>query len=70
MTVKTGQRKLSFDILRLDYVQSIECTANMYFDNQHQMTKEYYKSYLEVTEPMFIKPREFEFVNRMAARWT
>jgi hypothetical protein len=29
------------------------------------MKKEYYGPYLEVTEPMFLKPREFEIWKRM-----
>ena len=37
---------------------------------QHQITKDYYKPYLEATEPLFVKPREFEFVNRLPSGWT
>jgi len=29
-----------------------------------QLPKEYYKEYLEATEPMYIKPREMRIVNR------
>jgi len=29
------------------------------------LSREYYKPYFAVTEPMFIKPREFEIWNRM-----
>lgn len=37
----------------------------------HQLTKEYYKPYLEGTEPLWIKPREFKFFDRLpAGRWT
>lgn len=32
---------------------------------QHQMTKEYYKPYFEATEPLFVKPRQFQIHNRM-----
>ncbi|KAL8726193.1 MAG: hypothetical protein Q9166_006866 [cf. Caloplaca sp. 2 TL-2023] len=35
-----------------------------------QMTKDYYKPYLEATEPMFVKPREVAFYERMGADWT
>lgn len=34
-----------------------------------QLTKEYYKPYMEATEPLWIKPREFTFFNRMPAGW-
>jgi hypothetical protein len=33
-----------------------------------QLQKEYYKPYLAITEPMFIKPREFEIWNRMPGK--
>ena len=36
----------------------------------HQVTKEYYKPYLEATEPLWIKPREFKFFDRLPAGWT
>jgi hypothetical protein len=29
------------------------------------MGKEYYKEYFAITEPMFIKPREFKILRRM-----
>jgi hypothetical protein len=32
-----------------------------------QLKREYYKPYLAATEPMYIKPREFELWNRMEA---
>jgi hypothetical protein len=31
---------------------------------QVQIPKEYYKSYFAVTEPMFLKPREYEIWER------
>lgn len=34
-----------------------------------QLAKEYYKPYLAATEPMFIKPRQFEMFNRMPPGW-
>ncbi|KAL8795797.1 MAG: hypothetical protein Q9182_007486 [Xanthomendoza sp. 2 TL-2023] len=34
-----------------------------------QITKPYYKPYLEATEPMFIKPREFAFYERLGEEW-
>jgi hypothetical protein len=33
-------------------------------DGQVQIPKDYYKPYFAVTEPMFIKPREFEIWER------
>jgi quinol monooxygenase YgiN len=33
--------------------------------NEHQLTKSYYGPYTEVTEPMWIQPREMEFFNRV-----
>ncbi|KAL8981091.1 MAG: hypothetical protein Q9205_004017 [Flavoplaca limonia] len=35
-----------------------------------QITKDYYKPYLAATEPMFIKPREVKFYDRMEESWT
>lgn len=35
-----------------------------------QLTKDYYKPYLEATESMWIKPREFKLMDRMAPEWT
>ncbi|KAL3473228.1 hypothetical protein BJX99DRAFT_201395 [Aspergillus californicus] len=32
-----------------------------------QVRKSYYKEYLELTEPMFIKPREVKVLNRVGA---
>lgn len=37
---------------------------------EQQMTKEYYKPYLEATEPLFIQPREFKIFDRLPAGWT
>ncbi|CAJ2502581.1 Uu.00g099750.m01.CDS01 [Anthostomella pinea] len=31
---------------------------------EYQMTKDYYKDYLAVTEPMFVKPREYHILER------
>ncbi|KAI0506410.1 hypothetical protein F5B22DRAFT_660329 [Xylaria bambusicola] len=36
-----------------------------YWFLKEQITKDYYKEYLAVTEPMFIKPREFQFYERL-----
>ncbi|KAJ8132450.1 hypothetical protein O1611_g1171 [Lasiodiplodia mahajangana] len=36
---------------------------------KNQMTKEYYKEYLAITEPMFIKPREFKFLERLGPEY-
>ncbi len=36
---------------------------------QEQLTKEYYKPYVAATEPLWIKPRELNFFNRMPAGW-
>ncbi|KAK5051495.1 hypothetical protein LTR84_003147 [Exophiala bonariae] len=33
--------------------------------NEHQLTKSYYEPYTKVTEPMWIKPREMEFFDRV-----
>jgi hypothetical protein len=33
---------------------------------QNQMGKEYYKEYFTITEPMFVKPREFKILKRMS----
>ncbi|KAI4246872.1 MAG: hypothetical protein L6R42_009780, partial [Xanthoria sp. 1 TBL-2021] len=35
-----------------------------------QITKDYYKPYLAATEPMFVKPREIKFYERMEGDWT
>ena len=37
---------------------------------QAQITKDYYKPYLAATEPIFIKPREVKFYDRMEESWT
>ena len=37
------------------------------FDDKKQATKDYYKEYFAVTEPMFVKPREFKILNRLGA---
>ncbi|KAL1986003.1 hypothetical protein VTN96DRAFT_7138 [Rasamsonia emersonii] len=34
---------------------------------QHQLTKEYYKEYIAITEPMFLKPREIKVLNRLGS---
>ncbi|KAI4097704.1 MAG: hypothetical protein LQ339_006683 [Xanthoria mediterranea] len=34
-----------------------------------QITKDYYKPYLAATEPMFVKPREAKFYERMERDW-
>ncbi|KAI0534756.1 hypothetical protein GGR58DRAFT_505018 [Xylaria digitata] len=34
---------------------------------KNQITKEYYKEYLAATESMFIKPREFQFLERLGS---
>ncbi|KAI1118071.1 hypothetical protein F5Y14DRAFT_400990 [Nemania sp. NC0429] len=34
-----------------------------------QITKDYYKSYLETTEPMFIKPREARFFRKLGPHY-
>ncbi|KAL5337369.1 hypothetical protein BJX70DRAFT_245006 [Aspergillus crustosus] len=31
-----------------------------------QLKREYYKPYLEITEPMFLRPREFKLLSRVA----
>jgi quinol monooxygenase YgiN len=33
---------------------------------QNQFSKEYYKEYLETTEPMFLKPREAKILKRLS----
>ena len=35
--------------------------------SQEQVTKDYMKPYLEATEPMFVKPREFKVLKRVGA---
>ncbi|KAL4863012.1 hypothetical protein BDV12DRAFT_189970 [Aspergillus spectabilis] len=35
-----------------------------------QLKKEYYIPYLAITEPMFLKPREFKVLNRLGAPFT
>ncbi|EED12005.1 hypothetical protein TSTA_000770 [Talaromyces stipitatus ATCC 10500] len=37
---------------------------------QNQMPKEYYHEYFAITEPMFIKPREFKVLRRVGAPFT
>jgi hypothetical protein len=37
---------------------------------QNQMGKEYYKEYFAITEPMFIKPREFKILKRVGLPFT
>ncbi|KAI0205566.1 hypothetical protein F4808DRAFT_455792 [Astrocystis sublimbata] len=36
---------------------------------QDQITKDYYKDYLAITEPMFTKPREGEFFERTGSEY-
>lgn len=40
-----------------------KATKEWLFETQIQ--KEYYKEYFAVTEPMFIKPREFQILDRV-----
>ncbi|KAH8686199.1 hypothetical protein BGZ61DRAFT_533762 [Ilyonectria robusta] len=40
-------------------------SASVKWFQEHQMTKEYYKPYFEATEPLFVKPRQFQIHNRM-----
>ncbi|TGJ85489.1 hypothetical protein E0Z10_g3232 [Xylaria hypoxylon] len=37
---------------------------------KRQITKDYYKEYLAITEPMFTKPREFEFLERLSPEYS
>jgi hypothetical protein len=32
---------------------------------ENQFTKEYYKGYFKITEPMFVKPREARWLRRV-----
>ncbi|RYC62613.1 hypothetical protein CHU98_g3596 [Xylaria longipes] len=36
---------------------------------KEQITKDYYKEYMATTEPMFIKPREFQFLERFSPQY-
>jgi quinol monooxygenase YgiN len=36
---------------------------------EDQITKDYYKDYLAVTEPMFLKPREFQVLERLSPEY-
>ncbi|KAI0012232.1 hypothetical protein F4779DRAFT_81630 [Xylariaceae sp. FL0662B] len=36
---------------------------------EHQITKPYYKDYLDITEPMFIKPREVSFLEPLGPKF-
>ncbi|GAM33747.1 hypothetical protein TCE0_013r00874 [Talaromyces pinophilus] len=37
---------------------------------QNQIPKEYYKEYFAITEPMFLKPREFKILKRVGPPFT
>ncbi|KAF6805955.1 hypothetical protein CPLU01_15944 [Colletotrichum plurivorum] len=37
---------------------------------QNQLTKEYYKEYLAVTERMYVKPREMKILNLMGSKYS
>ena len=36
---------------------------------QNQITKEYYKDYLQATEAMFVQPRKVEILERLGLRY-
>ncbi|KAI0902915.1 hypothetical protein F4823DRAFT_569219 [Ustulina deusta] len=36
---------------------------------QNQITQHYYKEYLAITEPMFVKPREGQFFERLSPEY-
>ncbi|KAI0452918.1 hypothetical protein F5B21DRAFT_505826 [Xylaria acuta] len=36
---------------------------------QHQITKDYYKEYLAITEPMFLKPREAQVLEQLSPKY-
>ncbi|KAI0017688.1 hypothetical protein F4780DRAFT_575300 [Xylariomycetidae sp. FL0641] len=47
---------------KISWVENWSKSAAWFFANQ--INKEYYKGYMETTEPMYIKPREMEFYER------
>jgi quinol monooxygenase YgiN len=40
------------------------------YATQNQLTKEYYKPYLEATQPMWVKDRKLNFFERFSKEWT
>ncbi|KAF6806924.1 hypothetical protein CSOJ01_08498 [Colletotrichum sojae] len=38
--------------------------------DKNQLTKEYYKEYLAVTERMYVKPREMKILNLMGSKYS
>ncbi|KAI1130393.1 hypothetical protein F5Y10DRAFT_263287 [Nemania abortiva] len=52
---------------KISWVEDWSCTPDWFLQNQ--MTKEYYKEYLAITEPLFIKPREFQFLERLGPEY-
>jgi quinol monooxygenase YgiN len=65
---------LFFEVYRspdnLGHISWVEDWAAMpsWFLN-HQMKKDYYKEYLAITEPMFIRPRRVEILERLEPRY-
>ncbi|KAK8877445.1 hypothetical protein PGQ11_002391 [Apiospora arundinis] len=47
----------------LSWVENWNASTEWFF--KEQLTKEFYKGYLETTEPMFIKPREVKILHRL-----
>ncbi|KAI1355186.1 hypothetical protein F5Y01DRAFT_200428 [Xylaria sp. FL0043] len=48
---------------KLSWVENWSKSPEWFFENQ--ITKEYYKEYFAITEAMFTKPREFQFLERV-----
>ncbi|KAI1824580.1 hypothetical protein F4861DRAFT_505502 [Xylaria intraflava] len=48
---------------KLSWVENWSKSPEWFFENQ--VTKDYYKEYFAITEAMFTKPREFQFLERI-----
>ncbi|KAI0101910.1 hypothetical protein GGR51DRAFT_563122 [Nemania sp. FL0031] len=51
----------------ISWVEDWSDTPDWFINNQ--MTKKYYKEYLAITEPMFIKPGEYDYLERLGPEY-
>ncbi|KAI1363057.1 hypothetical protein F5Y08DRAFT_253805 [Xylaria arbuscula] len=53
---------------KLSWVENWSKSPEWFLENQ--MTKDYYKGYLAITEAMFTKPREFQILERVGPEYS
>ncbi|KAI0440232.1 hypothetical protein F4803DRAFT_553300 [Xylaria telfairii] len=52
---------------KLSWVENWSKSPEWFLENQ--VTKDYYKEYFAITEAMFTKPREFQFLDRVGPEY-